>query len=211
MQALLEREQISQALHVDSDCMLTATSQEVFTRFAKTAGVHICKTGSPHCTPIDGSLRSLLDFFLSAFDPDKKSAHEARMAQAKASGDVWVLSDMFVMRDYLEQGGAGGFYWYDTDRDAVITSVMSDAVGYEVWPGKRTLKRVHWRVENGLLIPYLKEHSTGRLARTLALHYKGAAKKRMSRFNKPRALLPAGLRAYLHNHWAPVNGPRWVV
>ena len=210
VQALLQREKIERALHIDSDCMITARADEVFARFGKTPGIHICRNGLPHCAPLRGSLQPLLDFFISAFDPAKKPAHEARMAQAKASGQLWVLSDMFVMRDYLEAGGAGSFYWYDTDRDVVITSVMSDADGYEVWPGKRTLKRVHWQVENGLLTSYLTEAATRRRVRVYALHYKGAAKRRMMRFNKPRALLPAPVRAYLHNHWAPVNGPRWV-
>lgn len=210
VEQLLQREKIEQALHVDSDCMLTASATDVFARFGQAPGLHICRNGLPHCAPLRGSLQPMLDFFVSTFDPAKKPAHEARMAQAKAQGQTWVLSDMFVMRDYLAAGGAGSFYWYDTHTDVVITSVMSDADGYEVWPGKRTLKRVHWQVENGLLTSYLTEAATRRRVRVYALHYKGAAKRRMMRFNPLRPVLPAAWRAAWHNHMAPVNGPRWV-
>lgn len=210
LEELLKKEKLTAALHVDSDCLLTATAEEVFARFGQMPGIHICRNGLPHCAPLVGSLAPMLDYFLQAFAPEKIDGHKARMAAAKASGQAWVLSDMFVMRDYLEQGGAGSFYWYDTHRDVVITSVMSDAVGYQTWPGRRILKRVHWQVENGLLVPYLIEQATGRWVRAYALHYKGAAKKRISRFNPQNPILPATVRAWWHNHWAPVNGPRWV-
>lgn len=208
--ALLERENITHALHIDSDCILTARAADVFARFGPALGLHFCRSGSPHCTLIHGRLTPLLDFFISTFHSSQIPAHQARMAQSQSAGNIWVLSDMFVMRDYMQAGGAGSLYWYDTHPDVVITAIMNLSEGYELWPGKRDLKRVHWRVENNLLIPYLRELSSGRLIRAYALHYKGAAKRRMRHFNPPQPILPAALRAWWHNHFAPVNGPRWV-
>ena len=207
---LCRMENIQRAVAIDSDCMCFVPAEELFALFAPTPGIHICRSGSPHCTLINGSLQPLLDFFLQTFEPAKKSSYEARMACGQPDGLSWVLSDMFVMRDYLTEGGQGSTYWYDTSPKGVITAIMNAAEGFEVWPGTKILKRVYWRLENDRLVPYLKSLANGQLVRGCVLHYKGASKKRMARFNKPCPVIPNKWRVFLLNHFAPVNGPRWV-
>jgi hypothetical protein len=192
---------------LDSDCMLFEETTSLLDSFAPGPGIYVCETGSPHCALVRGGLQRLLDYFLKTFIPEKKAYHQDHFCKSRQSKDLWMLSDMFVIKEFISSRGPGGFYGYKTRPDRAINSIMSERKDFVVWPGRKSLKRVYWMLRDGLLIPQFQWVSNGERLTMAALHYKGDSKKRMRRFNHLglKSSIINKLRAAWLNTIPPIN------
>lgn len=203
----VRRQQSAAALHLDSDCMLFEEAGLLAQRLLPDQ--HDCYIGKgrvPHLalfTPqsLEGLTHSLEGIFDTAFFRD------------------WEKSSWLQERRYFCDIAGLSHYTATTQHqvhmpilwpDAMIEQTMSAASGFECWPGPKTLKRVHWRSHGHLLQPSLRKQQDQTLIRALALHYKGAAKRRMRPFNRPgEPPLLRRLRCHWLNTVPPLNWFRW--
>jgi hypothetical protein len=148
-----------------------------------------------------------LEYITTAFsNAEIMKGFETRFKSQPDPDTRWVLSDMTLFFEFGKSHEAGAFHDYHHEK-AVIDRNMSEAEGFVAWPGKKCLKRVFWEVSERALIPYFKSAETGGLRRALALHFKGAAKRRMRHFNtsRPWPSLPLGVKRFFFNHFPPIN------
>ena len=191
------------ALHLDSDCMIFDTAESLAERLLPpTALCYYGTSGNPHVAVfrkegIAGLTATLSGLFDSELHRD------------------WVKTDWLAARQYFcDMTGLGEHRRLHPEQvssqmawdDAILEQTMSEADGYERWPGPKKLKRVQWREEGGKLVPYLRYLTSNQWVRALALHYKGAAKRRMRKFN---TLSSSGLKRrvnkWMFNNIAPIN------
>ena len=197
---------IKQALHLDSDCMLFGSTREVFANHAR-ADITVSSNGSPHCCIIKNGLGSYLDYITNCFSSvEIMKEFESRFKSQSDPETRWVLSDMTLFFEFGKSQKTGAFHDY-LHENAVIDRNMSEAEGFVPWPGKKCLKRVFWEISGGALVPHFKSADQGRLRRALALHFKGAAKRRMRHFNaaRPTSSLTLGVKRFFFNRFPPIN------
>ena len=191
------------ALHLDSDCMIFDTAQALTQRLLpQSALCYYGTSGNPHVAlfrkeGIAGLTATLSGLFDSELHRD------------------WVKIDWLTARQYFcDMTGLGEHRRLHPEQvssqmvwdDAILEQTMSEADGYEIWPGPKKLKRVQWREEGGTLIPYLRNLTSNQWVRALALHYKGSAKRRMRRFNKmSRTYVLRALARHWFNSIPPIN------
>ncbi len=191
------------ALHLDSDCMIFDTAQALTQRLLPPPAVcYYGTSGNPHVAVfrtegIAGLTATLSGLFDSELHRD------------------WVKIDWLAARQYFcDMTGLGEHRRLHPEQvssqivweDAMLEQTMSETEGYERWPGPKKLKRVQWREEGGKLVPYLRYLTSNQWVRALALHYKGAAKRRMRCFNPlSSSRLKRRLRRFIFNTVPPIN------
>jgi|GEM_PF-1799467 len=191
------------ALHLDSDCMIFDSAESLTKRLLP--ATFLCYygiTGNPHVALFrKEGIAGLTKTLSGLFDSELHSN--------------WVKTDWLKNREYFcDMTGLCHHLRQNPDQlnsetvwdDAVLEQTMSSPDGYEVWPGPKKLKRVQWHEEGGKLIPHIKNLTTDQWVRALALHYKGASKRRMRRFNALSSSHPGRLlKKFIYNNIPPLN------
>lgn len=191
------------ALHLDSDCMIFDSAESLTQRLLPEP--FLCYygiTGNPHVAlfrkeGIAGLTKTLSGLFDSELHRN------------------WLKTDWLKNREYFcDMTGLQHHLRQHPEQlnsqmawnDAILEQTMSIPDGYEVWPGPKKLKRVHWHDEDGKLVPYLRNLTSNQWVRALALHYKGSSKRRMRRFNSfSSSSFGRSLRRIISNHIPPIN------
>lgn len=191
------------ALHLDSDCMIFDTAQALTQRLLPPPAVcYYGTSGNPHVAVFrKEGIAGLTATLSGLFDSD---LHR-----------TWVKTDWLAARQYFcDMTGLGEHRRLHPEQvrsqmvwdDAILEQTMSEADGYERWPGPKKLKRVQWREEGEKLVPYLRSLTSNQWVRALALHYKGAAKRRMRKFNTlSSSRLKRRVSKWMFNNIAPIN------
>lgn len=191
------------ALHLDSDCMIFDTAQSLRHRLLPpTALCYYGISGNPHVALFrKEGIASLTATLSGLFDSElyRNWAKTNWLAEREYFCDMTGLCHHLR----LHPGHINTQIVWD---DAMLEQTMPETDGYERWPGPKKLKRVQWREEGGKLIPYLKNLTSNQWVRALALHYKGASKRRMRRFNAlSSSLLGRNVKKLIFNNIAPIN------
>ncbi len=174
----IRQRKITQCVHLDSDCMLFSPIVSFFDRFGS-SNMAVSREGSPHCSFITGSLDKLTDLIVASF----KNPEFFGWVKAERLN----LSDMTLITEYIEKYD-GGIVYTDMPLGGIIDCNINCSDGFQM---RFNRKRVYWKNEEGMRIPYLKCIDDGSLQRALALHYQGGHSKRWSsRFNR-----------YSHTKW----------
>lgn len=191
------------ALHLDSDCMIFDSAEALTQRLLPEP--FLCYygiTGNPHVALFRKEGIASLTKTLSGLFHSELHRN-------------WLKTNWLKNRDYFcDMTGLCQHLRQHPDQlnsqtvwdDAVLEQTMSETEGYERWPGPKNLKRVLWREAGGKLIPYLKNLESNHWVRALALHYKGASKRRMRAFNKTsRNFVLRKLAKHWFNTVPPIN------
>ncbi|MBN8419433.1 MAG: hypothetical protein J0L73_10990 [Verrucomicrobia bacterium] len=190
-------------LHLDSDCMIFDTTQALTQRLLPASALcYYGSSGNPHVALFrKEGLVSLTKTLLTLFDSDLYH----NWSKTNWLADRQYFCDMTGLIHHLRTHPAqvnSQITW----NDAMLEQTMSEADGCELWPGPKKLKRVQWREKDGKLIPHLRNLAGNQWMRALALHYKGASKRRMRRFNTLASTHPGRLlKKFIYNHIPPVN------
>jgi hypothetical protein len=190
-------------LHLDSDCMIFDTAQSLTQRLLPPPTLcYYGTSGNPHVALFrKEGLISLTATLLSLFDSDLFH----NWTKTNWLADRQYFCDMTGLTHHLRThpGVVNSKIVWD---DAMVEQTMSEADGCGLWPGPKKMKRVQWRDEEGKLIPYLKILASNQQVRALALHYKGASKRRMRRFNSlSSSQFRRSLNKFIFNNIAPIN------
>jgi len=190
---------LTHALHLDSDCILASSIEDLFSEFDEDKDLKCGWKGQPHCLLIKKGLDRLIDYYISAFTDEAIEAWKS-----EGLGDNY--SDMHLLDRYLQKHPERVSVFPENEPGFLEMNMMVPE-GYEVWPGKKPLKRVYWEVGNNRLVPNIKKIESGALTRCVALHYKGSAKRYMKKFNAPANAIGAllKLRCILYNKLPPIN------
>lgn len=191
------------ALHLDSDCMIFDTAQALTQRLLpQSALCYYGTSGNPHVAlfrreGIAGLTATLSGLF------DSELYHQWIKTNWRTERNFFCdMTGLYEHRRQHPEQINSQIVW----DEVIIEQTMSETDGYERWPGPKKLKRVQWREEGGRLVPYLRELAGNRWIRALALHYKGASKRRMRRFNAlSSSNLGRKLKTLVFNNIAPLN------
>lgn len=191
------------AIHLDSDCLIFETADALAQRLLpEKALCYFGPDGNPHLAlfrpeGISGMAATLRTLFQTEYYRDWAQMNWREMRR--------FFCDMAGL-DYYVQQNPGAVFDQTEWPDAIVEQTMSVAHGYTLWPGRKKLKRVQWRIKHDKLVPYLSRTADSSQVRALALHYKGASKRYMRRFNKVSDFaLAQKVRCFLNNHIPPIN------
>jgi hypothetical protein len=191
------------AIHLDSDCLIFDSADALGQRLLpESALCYFGPEGNPHLAlfrpeGISGMVTTLRTLFQTEYYRDWAQMNWREMRR--------FFCDMAGLDFYVQQYPGAVFDQIEWP-DAIVEQTMSVAHGFDLWPGRKKLKRVQWRIEQGKLVPYLSRVADGSQVRALALHYKGASKRYMRRFNQVSDFsLAQKIRTFLNNHLPPIN------
>lgn len=168
----LKKHPFKQVLHLDSDCMLFVNIKGLFPKFEQ-AKLSASRGQSPHFSFVTGNLDPFTDLILERFSQknffDYLKNHQL------------ILSDMTLIEEYIHKKKQGLDY-STLSLGGVIDHSISESEGFAMRYGR---KRIFWKHDRGLRLPYLKNLSTNSFEKAFCLHYQGGPNKRWSsRFNR---------------------------
>lgn len=202
---LMQKEGFHQCIHLDSDCLVFAPSSTIFDKFSSRP-ITVGRDGFPHCCIVKTSLDPWLSYIESYFEDALFEKWKSMKNTFVSNGSSWTLSDMNLFRHYVNEKPEEAST-APTDKAGLIECNMNESEGYELWPGRKSLKRIFWQVEESKLIPYVKNLNDDKYYRCYALHFKGGAKRRMNRYqrkaNCPECILRT--QASWYNVIPPIN------
>ena len=191
--------------HLDSDCLIFDDMCNLETLMLP-SNTQYCYgiNGAPHLALFRNDISDLTTYMINSFKSDLyKNWQKSNFVDSNKN-----FCDMAVMIEFAKKVGSL-HRGYLTDGNYVVEENMGIKEGYQIWSGPKHFKRVHWRIENSLLIPYLLTASQI-YKRALALHYKGSAKKRICSFNYPnQSKNICAVKKWFHNRVPPIN--RWPI
>lgn len=186
--ACMKKYDLRKAIHLDSDCLLFDSFENISDRLSEHRFA-LSHGGGPHCTWIQENLDPLLNLILESYTSKEKLQSEIEHYQKNQQAH---RCDMFSWNQLQNSGIAKNY------SEMSLNGIFEHNIGMdERFEKGRKRKRIIWKLEEGLLIPYLKKD--GQLVRAFNLHYKGGAKRWMRRFNPWKSKKNAFLRALRYN------------
>ena len=201
VESAMKQQGITQAMHLDSDCMLFTDFDSIVSKLGDWSLT--ISENSGHSAFINGSLQPLLDYIIKTFSDDGYIQNK-RDIMEKSKTPAF-LSDMSSLVEYV------------ADADTAVDDATLDIGGVldhninaaEGYVSRRNHKKIFWSVENGMMIPYFKKKKSGKKERAFTVHFQGRQKKRMLRYNRidiPKAMTyPLSYLGAFVNNAVPIS------
>jgi hypothetical protein len=160
---------------------------------------------NPHFTFIRGSLSGFLNFLLDYYTDQKNLIEAERKFQMSKNGnDIYNLGEMEFLAEYLELKRDMQMYNTDTPLGYVDCNIHR-AEGFDhMQLRRRPRKRVIWKLEEAMAIPYFKKGD--QFVKAFILHFQGPGKRVFKRFNSQDGP-PSALKIWW---WNQIFQKRWL-
>jgi hypothetical protein len=153
---------------------------------------------NPHFTFIRGSIDEFLQFILDYYaDEERLMVARNLFEERRNSANIYNLGEMTLLFEFLEKSKSMQMFDTDTPHGYVDTNLHMPE-GFDFMQlRRRPRKRVRWKIEEGLVVPYFLR--SGQATRALIVHFQGPGKRVFYRFNRigraPGRLFVAWLNA----------------
>jgi len=184
VEKLLISRQIERALLLDSDAVLFSEANALFDLIPDGAHFACSKAGGPALTFLRKTIEPFLDLIIRSFrDPSFLSEQALRKQNAEASGGMGNLTDM-QMCEIFSINHPQGFQYPNHTSIGHLDHCINNPDGMSFrQTRRRQRKRVFWKAENELCMPFFQDASTQKFERALLIHFQSSAKRLIQNFN----------------------------
>lgn len=145
--------------------------------------VPICLSScNPHFTFVRGDISEFLDYILGTYLDDQKVAEaKSRFQRQEDPDQLFTLGEMQFMFEYLALGKGMRMYNTETSVGYVDCNIHIPEKFRSLKLRRRPRKKVYWRKDKNIAIPYFKKEEE--LVKAFILHFQGPGKRVFKRFN----------------------------
>jgi hypothetical protein len=144
----------------------------------------ICMSGpNPHFTFVRSSIDEFLRFILDYYtDEDRLAGAQSLFEERKNSDNIYNLGEMTLLFEFLEKSESMRMFDTDTPHGYVDTNLHMPERFDFMQLRRRPRKKVLWKIERALTVPYFLEK--GQPRRAFLVHFQGPGKRVFYRFNR---------------------------
>jgi hypothetical protein len=137
---------------------------------------------NPHFTFVRSSIDEFLRFILDYYtDEDRLAAAQSLFEERKNSDNIYNLGEMTLLFEFLEKSESMRMFDTDTPHGYVDTNLHMPERFDFMQLRRRPRKKVLWKIERALTVPYFLEK--GQPRRAFLVHFQGPGKRVFYRFN----------------------------
>jgi len=131
---------------------------------------------------IKGDISDFLNFINDYYEDNEKISKALKKFKSKDNTNgLFTLGEMQLLFEYLELDRSMKIHHYDNTY-ACIDANIHEPQGFQYLQlRRRPRKKVFWRVEEGMVIPYFKRGEV--FVKAFILHFQGPGKRVFKRFN----------------------------